>query len=157
MATETKKRTDYFENSEGRLIGRTRTDVKIGDDVHERFFNYPRVRFADLTPEAQQHLLGPHYDADGNQIDVICFKDADAADAALDFCSRNRLAAPARDTILRKFTEPTAKKAKALLKDLIVEMLGEGDQDGAMELAEKVREADEKGLVGLWREYIKSE
>jgi hypothetical protein len=141
MAKQTSDKVRYA-NTDAGLVGTTRTEVTIGDNKWGDDYDYPVIRVSDLTPEAQAHVLA-------------YFKTREAADKAVEFGPKNRLAGYVQAQIRSRLVAPSVATIKKNLMELVGELLNAGEVQGATDLAAAVKDADEKGMLALWEANLK--
>lgn len=141
MAKVAEDKIVYFEAETGR-VGRTSTYVQINDMKYGDSYDYPVIGLADLTDEARDHLV--HF-----------FPTTEAAEAALEFGPRNRLAGYVASRIRTALVAPSTKTIRAKLNELAVKWMVDGRSDDAGALAREVSGADTQGLQRLWATHLK--
>lgn len=126
-----------------RTVGETTTFVTVGDLRYGRKYEYPVIRFADLTIEAQERVL-PYTNGDIKK-----------ADAIIEFAYRNRLAGVQASLIRATLISPSEKSMTTALRERCCDLLGAGDMNGASDLLKLVNAADHDELVELWSDHIR--
>lgn len=141
MAKVTEEKIAYHQGETG-LVGRTKTYVSINEMKYGEGYDYPALKLTDLTDEARTHLV--HF-----------FPTTEAAESALEFGPRNRLAGYVASRIRTALVAPSAKMIRARLNELAVKWMADGKAEDAMALATEVLGADTNGLQSLWETHLK--
>lgn len=142
MALNVSTRIAYRKEATG-IVGRTVTFVTVGDRKEKRAYDYPVVRFDDLTPEAQEHVL-PY------------FKDEESASNAIEFGLRNRLAGAVASKIRNALVAPGSGTIRKNLMEIVGDLMIAGEADDAKVLLGAIRAATTSDvLVALWETHLK--
>jgi hypothetical protein len=141
MAKVTEEKISYHQGETG-LVGSTKTYVTINDMKYGDSYDYPALKLSDLTAEARDHL-------------VRYFPSTEAAESALEFGPRNRLAGYVASRIRTALVAPSTNMIRTRLQELACKWMVAGRTDEAAELAVSVKDADTRGLQSLWEVHLK--
>ena len=140
-AKQLEPKIEYSEIETGK-VGRTLTYVTIDEKQHPKAFDYPVIRVADLSPTAQQHVLA-------------FFKSREAADNAVEFGPRNRLAGACGSRLKAGLVAPSDNRIRTMLMELAMDMLADAEPAQATALGIEIKAANHDRLVEMWHESIK--